>query len=74
MEGRKCASKASCLTDEAKINHISPHRIPRSQQCFLQRWYWCEKAVTWTLKLQALEKSVNRMKYFEPKNSCPTIF
>jgi len=53
--------KASCLTDEAKINHVSSHRIPISQQSFYNTGIGVSKTITWKLKLQALDKSVNRL-------------
>jgi len=67
VEGRKCAWKAYCLTDETKINHVSSHRIPNSQQSFYSTGIGVSKTITWKLKLQALDKSVNRLDSFETK-------
>jgi len=73
MEGRKCVLKASCLTDEAKVNHVSSHRIPTYQQSLDSTGIGVTKTITWKFKLLALDKSVNRLESFETKDVCPEI-
>jgi len=71
MEGRKCVWKASSLIDEAKVNHVSSHRIANSQQSFYSTGIGVTKTITLKFKLQALDKSVNKLESFETKDDYP---